>query len=78
MVQGSKGKASQLLEGGGLSDLFIAALQLYLDPLTNLLAPDLEVSLLYMPQTPGSWMLCCSSQRVPISSRIASALGWAI
>ena len=32
----------------GLPDLFIAALQLSLDPLTSLLAPDLEVSVLCM------------------------------
>lgn len=70
-VQGSKGNASQpfeLLEDGGLADLFIAALQLYLDPLTNLLAPDLEVSSLYMPQNPGCGNMCCSSRHLLISS----------
>lgn len=52
LVQGSNGKASlahELLEGEGLADLVIAALQLYLDPLTNLLAPDLEVRPPCMP-----------------------------
>ena len=32
-----------LLQGSGWTDLIIAALQLGLDPLTHLLAPDLEV-----------------------------------
>ena len=47
VLQGSKGalpKGCKGLEGSGLSDLIIAAIQLQLDPLTNLLAPDLEVS----------------------------------
>ncbi|KAK9842817.1 hypothetical protein WJX74_002843 [Apatococcus lobatus] len=47
--QTSKGGIPQpceMFEGDGLQDLFIAALQLYLDPLTSLLAPELENALL--------------------------------